>query len=239
VSLVATVLATAGACTGDEDTAGTSSTTSASSLPPPIDTISDVTRPPPARLDELEVALLGADEVGVPATWAIRDLDPLVLDPVLAAEADPFQGLIDCPEGALRRTDAWLQRTFQAPEQPLDNGLLSIDLIIEVEDDASAAAGRAALAACTAVGPDTSVDAFDVEVTVPGDDSSSAVQIDATEVIVAAGPSADVPYPSVAVAVTARRNGRSVTVVAAGVDVGVPLPAVAEELVGRLLARVG
>lgn len=234
------LLATLAACSGDDDTAPS---TSATSLPPPIETIAGETAPPPVGLDQLGAGLLGAGDVGVPDTWAIRDLDPAIMDPVLEAEADPFQGLVSCPAGALRGTGTWLQRTFRAPEDPLDNGLLSIDLIIEAEDDATAEAGRAALAACAPVGPDTAVEVLEVQLTVAGETTTSATPagdpVTATQVLVSSGPSADVPYPSVAAAVTARRNGRTVTIVLAGLDLGVPLADLAEDLVGRLLARLG
>ncbi len=187
------------------------------------------------------MALLGADEIGVPASWAIRDLDPALMDPVLEAEADPFQGLVTCPAGALRRGGSWLQRTFRAPEQPLDTGLLSVDLIIEAEDDAAAEAGFEALSACAAVGPETSVNVSALEIAVPDGGSSTAPTppIPGIEVVVSAGPSADVPYPSLTVAVTARRDATTVTVVVGGVDAGVPLAPVAEQVAGQLLARVG
>ena len=95
------------------------------------------TLPPPAALDELSPGLFGATEVGVPADWAILDLDPLVAEDLLGApDADPFAGLLSCASGTLRDEEgAWLSRRFSAPGVPLGERLLTVELLLEIEDD--------------------------------------------------------------------------------------------------------
>jgi hypothetical protein len=229
-------------CDGDDGDEGTDAAIEVTEVPDaslaPIDPVASTTLPAPAALEELSAGLLGAGDVGVPGTWAIRDLDPAVMDEATVQEADPFQGLVTCPAGALRDSAAWLQRTFAAPEDPLETGLLSVDIIVEREDEAAAEAGMNALTGCTPVGPDTAVEVGSPEV-VPTDGSGAAVGpgVAATEVTVTSGPSADVPYPSATTAVTAHRNGRTVVLVLGGLDLGVPWSDSARDLVGRLLGR--
>ncbi|MGH9269700.1 MAG: hypothetical protein ACRDZ2_00320, partial [Ilumatobacteraceae bacterium] len=223
-------------CTGDD--ADSADGTVPEAPPATIDPIPATVAAPPANLDQLSVALLGASDVGVPDTWAIRDLDPAVLDPVTEVEADPIQGLVTCPPGAFRGRGAWLQRTFSAPEDPREDGVLSVDIIVEIEDEPTATAGRAALAGCAAVGPDTGVQATELQVA-PTDEAGAEVgpAVAATEIVVTSAPSADVPYPSATTALSAHRGGRTVTLVLGGLDLGVPFSDSARDLVGRLLGR--
>ena len=145
---------------------------------------------------------------------------------------------LTCPTGAVRGSAAWLQRTFSAPEDPRQDGLLSVDIIVELEDEAAATAGRAALAGCAPVGPDTGVQATELQIT-PTDASGAEIgpAVVATEVVMTSAPSADVPYPSATTAVSAHRGGRTVTLVLGGLDLGVPFSDSARDLVGRLLGR--
>ena len=98
-------------------------------------------RLPPAELDDLAAGLMSSADIGVPASWTIRDVDPAIMDAEMTTLADPLQGLVTCPDGALRPAAGWLQRTFSGAE-PLDDGMLRVDLVLAVEDAATYAARR-------------------------------------------------------------------------------------------------
>ena len=70
----------------------------------PGSTIETVDASVPGSLPpELEVALVNADDLGLPIDWIVRDLDPhMALDEAERADIDPFLGLLDCPDGAVR-----------------------------------------------------------------------------------------------------------------------------------------
>ena len=236
----------AAACTddddGDADHASTSTDTTvavvAPTPSPPASTTPATTLPPPANLDELTAGLLAADEVGVPSTWAIRDIDPAILDADMTVLADPFQGLLTCPDGALRPAAGWLQRTFSGAE-PLDTGMLRVDLVLAVQDAAGFDAQQAALGACTAGEQSALAVSTGTFGEVGGHPAHAGWHgVDATTLALATGPSADVPYPSAYALVAANRDGRTVTVVVGGIDLGVPFEATAAELVARSLARL-
>ena len=205
---------------------------------PPASTVTPTTVAPPAGLDVLAGGLLATADVGLPASWTIRDIDPAIMDAEMATLADPTQGLAACPDGALRPADGWVQRTFSGAE-PLDTGMLRVDLVLAVEDAASFAARSAALAACTA-GAESFVETATVPVTPLGGTPLAPVgpPTDATTLHLSAGPTADVPYPSTYTVVTANLDGHTVTAVVGGVDLGVPFADTTEELVGRVLARL-
>ena len=153
--LVAVTLVAVAACTDDDDAAPTASRTAgpaggqpAISARRPRRRRRRCHRRP--RSTELTAGLLAADEVGVPsASWAIRDVDPAIMDADMTVLADPLQGLATCPDGALRPAAGWLQRTFSGAE-PLDTGMLRVDLVLAVQDAAGFGAQRDALASCTA-----------------------------------------------------------------------------------------
>ena len=191
----------------------------------------------PPDLEQLDGALLGADDVGVPDSWGIHDLDEAIMDRAAARAADPFQGFLDCPDVEWRPEDRWIQRTFTSPDQPLDDGILRIDVIAAVQDEAPT---QEQLAACIPTSPEATVDVEEVEVTPLAGEPPGPMgpAVPATEVTLTAAPSADVPYPSSYVLVTVNQDGRTVTVAAGGVDLGVPFADSTRELVGRILARL-
>ncbi len=202
-------------------------------------TVASTLLPPPPDLDELAAALLGSSDVGVPDTWAIRDLDPAIMDQALELDADPFQGFLDCDDASLHPEEGWIQRTFTAPDRPLDNGLLRIDLIVAVQPASAFEDNLVGFGSCTTTGADTGVVTTAIEVapdgtggtSVPGGHSAAQIQV-------TAGPSVDVPYPSAYTAVTANVDGRTVTAVVGGIDSGVPFEVATRQLVGQLLERL-
>jgi hypothetical protein len=236
-------VALAGACSDDDSSSDPTGVTVAAPGPtalvaPPASTVAPTTVPPPSGLDDLAAGLLAGSDVGLPASWTIRDIDPAIMDAEMATLADPMQGLARCPDGALRPAAGWVQRTFSGAE-PLDNGMLRVDLVLAVEDGASFAARSAALAACTA-GVESFVEAATASVPPLGGTPLAPVgpPTAATTLLLSAGPTADVPYPSSYAVVTANLDGRTVTAVVGGVDLGVPFADTAEQLVGRVLARL-
>ena len=244
------------ACSDDDDDAAPASSTSGSSgaaaavpatpaaggsvaaLPLPPSTPPTATQPPPADLDELAAGLLGSDEIGLPASWTIRDVDPAIMDDDMAALSDPLQSLATCPDGALRPAAGWLQRTFSGAE-PLDTGMLRVDLILAVEGAHAFAARRAELAGCTA-GEESFAEASEVMLAPLDGEPLAAVgpEIPATALVLSIGPTAEVAYPSSYAVVTANLDGHTVTAVVGGVDLGVPFDATTRQLVGRVLARL-
>jgi hypothetical protein len=194
-------MAALAACTGDdtpaadvqrsESTAGTASSSTVVTIP----FVPESALAAPPHIDELSAGLFGAAELGVPDTWAARDLDPLIPEDVrLAEDADPFVGLLDCAEGVTREgvDRAWIARRFTAPEEPLDNGLLSVELILEIESAEEFSADRAALAQCQA-GEQATVALTDTDLPLAID---SPVSAPATNVAVSSEPVEAVPYPS-------------------------------------------
>lgn len=224
--------------TAAPSTASAPTETSAAVPDPTIDTSSTSTAPAPSTsavapiAGPLTAAILDADDVGVPAGWVVRDADPAFMDQYLLAEADPFHALVACADDALRPGEEWLQRTYLAPDQPLDDGLLRVDLIVaNVAADTSDR--HAAFETCSAEGSEVSVTVTDIDVTPRGGQSP----VRGTALIVTAGPSADVPYPSAYVAVSAVAGGRDVTAVMGGLDQGVGWTNQVQELAEQMLAQ--
>lgn len=178
--------------------------------------------------------------MGVPETWAIRDLDPAIMDDALTLDADPFQGFLSCDDATLRPQQGWIQRTFTAPERPLDNGLLRIDLIVAVQDAASFDENLGGLGSCTTSSGDAALQSSEVEIAPLAESGAtvSGIVLDGGEIQLSAGPSSEVPYPSAYTAVTTNADGRTVTAVVSGIDTGVPLSDATRRLVGQLLARL-
>jgi hypothetical protein len=244
----------AAACSGDDDDAGsipsavvvasapvgpgTATTMPTSSTAVAAATVAPTTAAPPVGLDELAAGLLSSAEVGLPGSWTIRDLDPAIIDAEMATLADPVQGLATCPDGALRPAGGWVQRTFSGAE-PLDTGMLRVDLILAVEDAGAFAARRDALAACTA-GEESFLESSAGSVAPLAGSPLAPVgpEVATTTLTLSAGPTADVPYPSTYAIVAANGGGRTVTAVVGGLDLGVPFADTTRELVGRVLARL-
>ena len=242
-AMVLALIAVLGACSGDDSPDDAESPGSTGAAPQALSTVETVPFTPentlvsPAGLEQLSAGLLGASELGVPESWAILDIDPLVPDEVrLADDADPFLGLLECADGVTREgTDrAWIARRFTAPESPLDNGLLSVELTIEIESTEEFAADRAALAACV-VGEQATVAFTDEDLPLA---LVPAVNAPATAVLLSSEPTESVPYPSVLSAVFANHSGFTATVVFAGLDQGTDWQIDARDLAARLLVEL-
>jgi hypothetical protein len=229
------------ACTGDDaPSAADPAEAAAAATASTVATIPfqpESTLAAPTGIEELSAGLFGAGDVGVPDTWAVRDLDPLVPEAVRSAEdADPFLGLLDCADGVTHEgaDRSWIARRFTAPETPLDNGLLSVEFILEIESAEDFAADRAALAQCQ-VGSQATVDVVDADLPLP---LEHAVDASATEVALYSEPVEAVPYPSTFSAVVANHGGFTATAVFGGIDQGADWLVDARELVARLLVEL-
>jgi hypothetical protein len=206
------------------------------STPPMVDTSVPGSLPP-----ELEVALVNAADLGLPIDWVVRDLDPhVLLDEAEQADTDPFLGLLDCPEGAVRENAdvEWISRRFAAPDLPLENGVLAVEVIVELESAEDAEADSSLLAECTAgefaevtvstieVGPPTS----DEKATQPEGDPINGVALE-----LLSSPTAEVAYPSAFNLVSVNVDDRTVTVIVSGIDMGVSWEPVASDTAWQLL----
>lgn len=190
-------------------------------------------------VDSLAAGLLDAAVLGVPPDWAVRDIESgAVADPGLAADTDPFLGLLQCPDGTIREgiDRVWVERKYTAPEVPLENGLLSIEIIVEVESTAQWEHDRDALDDCTTF-EQSEVEVARTSLVVPGwgaPASSTAPgdgdELEAASLQLLASPTADVPYPSAFNATITNVDGRTVTVVLGGIDTGQSWQAVADDL---------
>lgn len=239
------VVALCSACTGDD--ARSDAVESPQSVPPPgsefsgppfstVPFVVEATLAPPEGLDALAGGLFSAPQVGAPDSWAVLDLDPLVpADLREAPDADPMQGLLTCAPGTIREGDdtAWLSRRFTAPEAPLDDGLLSVELILEIEDDGQFAADVAALAQCT-VGEQAIVSTTPTRLELP----ESAGEAEAVNLSLLSEPTADVPFPSSYAMVTAHREDRTATVIFGGLDQGADWTDAVHEIAGRVLLEI-
>lgn len=182
------------------------------------------TNPPPSDDAEpfgdpgLGAALLPADVLDIPDDWAIRDLwsgdSATEFDNV---EFDPFLGLVECPTAPIRggAAEEWRSRQFATTELPLTNGLLSIEVIVEAEDESAWADDREALDSCSGRELST-LTVNDTELRPTG----SADSVPLTEIALLSAATADVPYPSAFDAAIARVGGYSATVILGGVDMG-------------------
>jgi hypothetical protein len=191
----------------------TGSTTNAS-LDPDVE--AEATLPPPQALDELVPGLLASDLVGVPADWFILDLDPaLVDDPAFAADLDPFRGLVDCPAGSIRSLDApWLARRFSVADTFLDNGVLSIEVIVHLDDAAGHAERLVRLQDCAPTVDGTELAWSDSVVT--DEETPAAVGVATDVVRIDGAPDEQTPFPYTLVATWIERSGFSVTAVVGG-----------------------
>jgi hypothetical protein len=178
-------------------------------------------------LERLAAGLLRADVLGVPADWAVRDLDFTVADDAEEfAETDPFFGLLECPDRTIREGSdrVWLARRYTAPEVPLENGLLSIEIIVEVESPEQWEDDRRALGDCTtaeqaAVAVSSTQLAAPVS-TAPSTAGEEDGGLAAATLELLASPTADVPYPSAFNATTVNVDSHTVTVIMGGIDMG-------------------
>ena len=228
IALLTTVVITLAPVAAGTDTSPPSPTVDQSSVPSTA-----------VELDELRGILLSPEVLDVPPDWLITDIDPS-LDPEQLAELDPFLGLVACPLGVLREGPdrRWLGRRFMAPELPLENGLLSIEIVVEIESDDQWAEDRAALDECQS-GEQTLLTVSDAElpvdastqstVTIPSESTIPAV-VPMTTIELLASPTSTVPYPSAFDAVLAHVDNRTLFVVLGGVDMGQSHLALAEQI---------
>lgn len=164
-------------------------------------------------IELLAAALLTPDAVGVPGTWAIRDLDPAVPAEQLASDdLDLAFGVVECPLAPPATGDdgPWLRRRFAAPDAPLDNGLLAIEIVAEVQGDEAFASRLDDIDACVVGGDDALVG---VE---PQRRSDAGVE--GVVLTVGAAPSATVAFPSRHAIAIAHADERTVTVALSGID---------------------
>lgn len=183
-----------------------------------------------ADVELLAAALLTPAAVGVPDTWAIRDLDPEVPAELLASDdVDLAFGVVGCPLGppAAGTDGPWLRRRFAAPADPLDNGLLAVEIVAEVHDDDALARRLADIDACIDESDGGSVS---VESQRRSDTGSEGVVL-----TVGAAPSATVAFPSRHAIVVAHADQRTVTVAFSGIDQGQDWSTDAVELADRVL----
>lgn len=248
----ALLLAGAGACSDDpsttSDSPGPDPAITGSGAPaptigsaPPDSLAPDVevgtTLAPPVALDELVPGLLSSGRVGVPNDWFILDLDPaLVADPAFAGELDPFRGLVDCPSGAVRSLDApWLARRFSVGETFLDNGVLSIEVIVHLDDAEGHAERLDLLQQCTPSGDGT--DLVWSTATVVDEEIPDAVGIETDVLRIDGAPDEQTPFPYTLVATWLERSGFSVTAIVGGEPPADGWDAIAERVaVDALLA---
>lgn len=195
---------------------GSSVLASAPPSSPPADSAAAVDL---ESIEGLVGGLLDADVLGVPGDWAIRDADASVVadgDQAALADLDPFLGLLACPEGTIREGSdrVWVSRRYSAPEVPLENGLLSVEIFVEVESASDAQVDRDALADC-------SVSEY-ARLSLGETELASAEQdpLDGVTVELLASASETVPYPSAFDAVIVNADGCTVTVVLGGIDMG-------------------
>jgi hypothetical protein len=174
--------------------------------------------------------LLAPDAVGVPDTWAIRDLDPDVPAEQLASEdLDLAFGVVGCPLGppVTAADGPWLRRRFAAPAEPLDNGLLAIEIVAELQDDDAFANRLDDIDAC--------VDDVDGEFVNVESQRRTDTNVEGVVLVVGAGPSATVAFPSRHAIAIAHADQRTVTVTFSGIDQDQDWSTDAVELADRVL----
>lgn len=204
--------------TGSSESTGagstTAETTTIDSLGPDPEAAS--TLAPPEALDELVPGLLSSGQVGVPDNWFILDLDPaLVDDPAFASDLDPFRGLVECPQGTVRSLDSpWLARRFSVADTFLDNGVLSIEVIVHLDDAARHAERLARLQDCTATSDGTEL--VWSEAVVVDEELPDALGVPTELLRIDGVPDEQTPFPYTLVATWVERSGFSVTAIVGG-----------------------
>lgn len=175
--------------------------------------------PPPVGLDELAPGLLDATDMGVPDSWSPFDLDPILLTlPDYAPEEDPLRGLVTCPAGTIRDDVApWIARRYSSLDETLDNGLLSVETVLEQESDTDFAADLTRLDECI---PSDAAMMTRTRGTVALPLETAPRDIDATELTITSTPTDDVPYASRMTIVLVHDDTFSVTVLFSGLDTG-------------------
>ncbi len=185
-----------------------------------------------ANVELLAAALVSSNDVGVPDSWAIRDLDPDVPAAQLTvADAELAFGVVPCELGPPvgEEQPPWLRRRFAAPAEPLDNGLLAVEIVAEVHDSEAFADRAAALMACTGD------ELVGIESERRSATTTEGRPIEPVVLTVSAAPSAAVAFPSRHAVAVAHGDERTVTVVLSGIDQGQQWDADAVELAGRIL----
>jgi hypothetical protein len=194
--------------------------------------------PAPLALDELIAGLPSSDAVGVPLDWAILDLDPaLVDDPDYDGDIDPFRGLIDCPPDAVRSaTHPWLARRFTMGETLLDNGVLSTELIVEINDESGHDASMKLMQSCTATDEGTTLAWRTTEVS--DSETPEAIGVSLTELRIDSAPTEQTPFPYTIVATWLHRGDFEVAAVIGGDLPGSDWSAAAERLAANALLNL-
>lgn len=198
-----------------------------------VDATSDTVDGPASEEPNVELlaaALLTPDAVGVPDSWAIRDLDPDVPAEQLASDDLDFAfGVVGCPLGppATGADGPWLRRSFAAPADPLDNGLLAVEIVAEVQDDDALASRLADIEACVGDGDGALVSVESLRRSDPS--------VEGVVLTVGAAPSATVAFPSRHAIAIAHADQRTVTVTFSGIDQDQDWSTDAIELADRIL----
>lgn len=237
IAVALTCVVGAVSCSSSDDTVDPSGEVVAEASIPDVTSDADVTSDTvagpaseEADVELLAAALLTPTAVGVPDTWAVRDLDAEVPAELLASDdVELAFGVVDCPLGppATGADGPWLRRRFAAPADPLDNGLLAVEIVAEVQDDDAFVRRLADIDACIDERDGGSVT---VESQRRSDTSSAGVVL-----TVGAAPSATVAFPSRHAIVFAHADQRTVTVAFSGIDQQQDWSTDAAELADRVL----
>ena len=236
--VVAAVIALTG-CSDDDSAPGSTSSSPTATHRDAAGTDDSTAVASPPDLERLDGALLGADDVGVPDGWAHPRPRRGDHGPGRGPRRRSLPGLPRLPGRRVAARGPWMQRTFTSPDQPLGDGILRIDVIAAVQDEAPTAEGQ--LAACIPTSPEATVDVEEVEVTPLAGEPPGPI---------GTGGRSDGGDPdrrtvgrcSVPEQLRAgdgqpgRADGHAS--LAGGVDLGVPFADSTRELVGRILARL-
>jgi len=186
------------------------------------------------KLDELAAGLLAAADVGVPDTWFLLDFDPAIVDdPVIAPDLDPFRGLVTCPPSTIRNGEApWISRRFSSGGEPLDNGMVALETVLQL----APAAPAPGLDECSAPGGESSTVVTGTLATAPDGPGADAVTF--VERTFATTPSDSVPFDMAFTALTASAEGFAVTIVVSGFPPATGWSEVAQTVASDVLSRL-
>lgn len=187
-----------------------------------------------AAADALADALPSAAEAGVPASWSVRDLQAGLGEAEIPTdELDPFRGVVECPDAFLAFVEGgpWAERKFNGIE-PSPAGVLIVRVQLVRENSAAWERRQDLLAECEAA----SVDAF-----VEREPSLVAVgpaeDVGAQRLAVFSSATADAPFPSQVVYLTAHLDGVTAAAAVFGLNEAEPFDDTAAPLLGQVLAE--
>ncbi len=217
--------------TGSLGTGATDPDTSSASAATDDDPLDDASRADggtvaEAVIDQSDVAevLVPAESIGLPPDWVLSDSGPA------SPSGDALAlGAFPCPVD-LSQTNDWLGRRFSAPIEPVESGIVEVEVLAAAQDDEQYRQQLTAFDDCPVA------EFTDVGSTGREFRRGDGVRVVSTTYSLVVGPSASIGFPSRHSIVLSHAAGRTILVVVSGIDFGQAHDVRAEQIADELIS---